>query len=1372
MKRILGLDLGTTSIGWAFVNEAENEDEESSIIKTGVRVVPLSTDEQINFEKGQSITINADRTLKRGMRRNLHRYKLRRKAIIEEMKSIGFIDENTPLSEDGKDTHSTYALRAKAVTKKISKADLARVLLMINKKRGYKSSRKANNQEEGQLIDGMAIAKRLNKENLTPGQLSYILLNEGNKMLPTYYRSDLQDEFDKIWDFQKQFYPESLTVAHKEALSELNKTATGHYFEKTINTPRSENKGKEKKLQEYQWRNEALSKQLTLPEVAYILTEINNQINQSSGYLDAISDRSKELYFNDLTVGQLQYNQLKNNPHASLRNQVFYRQDYMDEFDAIWKEQSKHYPELNEAIKHNLRNITIFYQRKLKSQKGLINICELEGVERMVKIDGEHKKKLVGPRVSPKSSPVFQQAKIWQNINNIVLKNEETKEIVELDDDLRELLFQHVNWKENMSSSQLINFLLKNSDLEKGDWKINLDKLEGNRTNAALFKIFEKITAIEGYDKLKFYNTNKELIENLKHCFTEIGINPNILEIDFSLSGNDFSKQPAYELWHLLYSYEDDNSPTGTDSLVAKLQENFGFKEEHAVLLKDVTFQQNYGNLSVRALRKIYPFLEEGKVYSDACSLAGYNHSRSLTDEENDKRELLDRLDILNKNALRNPVVEKILNQMIHVVNAVIDHPEMGKPDEIRVELARELKKTAKQRNELTKAITKATNDHIAFREKIKKEFGLPYVSRKDLIKYKLYLELKATGYRTLYSDTYIKPEELFTNKFDVEHIIPQSVMFDDSFSNKTLELRDVNLEKGNETAIEYCQGKGWEEGFKSRVEEVFSAKGVKYGKRRKLLMSKAEIPNQPLNRDLGNTAYISRKATEILQQLVRRKVVSTSGKITSKLRSDWELINVLQELNWDKYKALGLTYYDYNKKGKALPRIKDWTKRNDHRHHAMDAIAVAFTRPAFIQYLNNMHAKSEKSGEIYGIEKKYTYREKEGGRKFYKPFGEIREASKKHLAEILISHKAKNKVVTRNKNKIKRNGGFILQNTKTPRGRMHEDTYCGIIKVKSDKKLKLKTSFKLQQLPYIFNPTLKELIKEHLLKFNNDPKIAFSAKTLRNNAVIYKDSVIKEVDAFEDVMVVRKPISSDLKIEKVIDKGIRSILTKRLKDNNNDKKKAFSDLENNPIWLNKKKGISIKNVRIKFQFQNIKENVLHHKKNHLGEVIYDKSNNRIPKDYVNLGNNHHVAIYRDLQGKLHENVVSFYEAVERANQDLSIVDKDLNKDLGWKFLFTLKQNEMFVFPNDDFDPNNIDLKDTANKEILSKNLFRVQKISTKNYVFNHHLETQSVGGDTFKNKKELSEITYRFYQSEKYLEGAVKVRLNHLGEIVQIGEY
>lgn len=98
--------------------------------------------------------------------------------------------------------------------------------------------------------------------------------------------------------------------------------------------------------------------------------------------------------------------------------------------------------------------------------------------------------------------------------------------------------------------------------------------------------------------------------------------------------------------------------------------------------------------------------MKKGMEYSAACTEAGYRHSqRSLTKEEIESREYKDRLDILPKNTLRNPVVEKILNQMINVVNGVID--TYGKPDEIRVELARELKKNAAERQSMTEAINR-----------------------------------------------------------------------------------------------------------------------------------------------------------------------------------------------------------------------------------------------------------------------------------------------------------------------------------------------------------------------------------------------------------------------------------------------------------------------------------------------------------------------------------------------------------------------------------------------------------------------------------------------------------------------------------------
>ena len=153
MKRILGLDLGVSSIGWALVNEAENAEEKSSIVKLGVRVNPLTVDEQSNFEKGKSITTNAERTQKRGMRRSLQRYKLRRAELIRKLLEAGIIKHDSILYENGnRTTFETYRLRAKAAVEEISLEEFARVLIMINKKRGYKSNRKAKGEEEGHWL--------------------------------------------------------------------------------------------------------------------------------------------------------------------------------------------------------------------------------------------------------------------------------------------------------------------------------------------------------------------------------------------------------------------------------------------------------------------------------------------------------------------------------------------------------------------------------------------------------------------------------------------------------------------------------------------------------------------------------------------------------------------------------------------------------------------------------------------------------------------------------------------------------------------------------------------------------------------------------------------------------------------------------------------------------------------------------------------------------------------------------------------------------------------------------------------------------------------------------------------------------------------
>ena len=1462
MKKILGLDLGTNSIGWALVNEAENENEKSSIIMLGVRVNPLTVDEQKNFEKGKSITTNADRTMKRGKRRNLQRYKLRRENLIEILKENGFITDEPILSENGNyTTFETYRLRAKAVTEEITLEQFARVLLMINKKRGYKSNRKAKGaEEEGVLIDGMEVAKLLYEKDLTPGQYCLQLMEQGKKQLPEFYRSDLQEEFNRIWAKQQEFYSEILTDKLKENLREKSEKATWTICKEPFNIvgiPRT-TKGEELKKENFAWRTKALSEKLDLESLAVVLQKINGQINNSSGYLGAISDRSKELYFNKQTVGQYQMAVLAQNPNASLKNMVFYRQDYLDEFNIIWEKQAEfHKKELTEELKKEIRDVIIFYQRRLKSQKGLIGFCEFESRQIEVEIDGKKKIKTVGSRVIPRSSPLFQEFKIWQTLNNLevsgkgrkskkkkehslsLFTNQEDPLLIygkrELYQEEKELLATELSIKEKLTKSDILKLLFDNPQ----ELDLNFKEVQGNLTQAKLFAAYRDIIEQTGHI-LDLKKSASEILENVEQIFSGLGYNTDIIR--FNSDTDNLDNDPMYKLWHLLYSFEGDNSKTGNENLINKITNLYGFEKEYAAILANITFQDDYGSLSAKAIRKIFPYLKEGNKYDISCEYAGYRHSASsLTKEELENMIYKDRLEILPKNSLRNPVVEKILNQMVHVVNAIIADPQLGKPDEIRIELARELKKNAKERQELTKSIEESTRMHKQYREILSKPpFNLTYISRNDIIRYKLYEELKDNGYHTLYSNTYISPTTLFSGDFDVEHIIPQSRLFDDSFSNKTLELRSINIEKGNATACDFVKEKYGEtnnensmENYLNRIEKLYKTGVLSRAKYNKLKMQEKDIPSGFIERDIRNTQYIAKYAKTMLSDLVK-VVVSTTGAITDRLREDWQLIDVMKELNWEKYKNLGLTTEFTNEEGYRIRQINDWTKRNDHRHHAMDALTVAFTKRQFIQYLNNLNARRTDKNQsisnteeeeydnfaittedmllntrdVLGIEKNYLYRDHRNKLRFYPPIplNDFRAEAKYHLENTLISIKAKNKVTTQNINFTKRKRGVNKKTQQTPRGQLHLETVYGSQKQYVVKEESVNAKFDAEKIATVSKPAYREALLRRLQEFDNDPKKAFTGKNSLTKNPIWLNKLqtaqvpekVKTI-SFETAYTIRKEISPDLKLDKVIDLGIRRILENRLKEFRNDAKKAFSNLDENPIRPNKEKGIAIKRVTIS-GISNAE--ALHDKRDKEGNLILDKNGKPQPVDFVNTGNNHHVAVYRkpvldknwnhaeDENGnkkyELEENVVSFYEAVSRRNLGLPVIDKAYKASEGWQFLFSMKQNEYFVFPRTEkvekideetgeiteeeivvFDPNDIDLLNPDNYKLISPNLFRVQKFSFKNYVFRHHLET------TIKDTSSvLKGITWTDFRSSKGLDKIVKVRVNHIGKIVSVGEY
>lgn len=1410
MKKVLGLDLGTTSIGWAYVHEAESDKEQSAIIEVGVRVNPLSTDEQNDFINGKSITTNAPRRLKRGMRRNLQRYKLRRSQLIALLLKHGIITEDTILYEHGKDTtYETLRLRASAAYERIELEQLGRVLLSINRKRGYRSNRKINNGDEGALIDGMDLARELYEQKLTPGQWLYKHLEAGSlRGKPEFYRSDLVQELKLIWQNQKVYYPEVLTDGLYKSIQGKGQKETTSQLIKHSQVEPAPNTGNQqvKRHRTLRLRAEAVTQQIPLSELWLVIAEINKSIASSSGYLGAISDRSKTLYFNRQTVGQYLYAQILQNPHTPLRGRVFYRQDYLNEFEQIWETQRQYHPELTPDLKAEVRDVVIFYQRKLRSQKSLINICELEGQIKEVqclddsgrKIGTCTKLKTIGPRVAPRSSPIFQEFKIWQTLGNVLIrpkgsrKRKESQEhgISPLSLEEKKRLFQELNIKGSLKASEALDLLGYSSK----EWEVNYKLLEGNVTNASIYKAYLQIAELEGCDLEQYLGISKEdwsmcditrpardIIEILHHYFERLGIEVGLLSFDALLEKQAFVRQPSYALWHLLYSYEDDSSPTGNDTLYRLLGEKYGFAPEHCRLLGSIALLPDYSNLSTKALRKLLPYMPEYK-YSEACAKIGYQHSEeSITKEQNLARPLKDQLSVLPKGSLRQPVVEKILNQLINLLNQLTDkyslRDEAGNIvevfhfDEIRIELARELKKSAKERNQQASENNKNEKHRKEIIEILKRNFGIHNPSSNDILRYRLYEEIERNSGHEFYRNQYIAREQLFSSEIDIEHIIPKARLFDDSFANKTLAYKQDNRQKSDRTAFDYISQDYSEEleQYIARINDLKTRKVISEGKAQRLLKSASEIGDGFIERDLRTTQYISRKAREILLDITR-SVVATSGQITSRLRQDWGLINIMKELNIDKYRALGYTESIQRRGDTTIEVIKDWTKRNDHRHHAMDALTVAFTKRSHIQYLNHLNAHYEErkaeqaegetaSEQLVDLSSKI---DKDGRKKdlFKLPMPNFRHEAKQHLERILISHKTKNKVVTTNHNKVR--GSDKVQVCLTPRGELHQETIYGKRRWLNSKPRLINKKLTQEQVDLISSPEIRRIIKEHIASYPSI-EVALDSKTLKKHPILYKGEPLTEVLCYDEIFTIRKPITPDLKIEQVLDSGAKAALTKRLEEYGGNAKLAFSNLESNPIWLNKSQGICLKRVTIKARPKSLE--ALHAKRTASGAPILDEQGQTIPIDYVANSGNHHCAIYRDDKGKLHDTPVSLMEAVARANASMDIIDKAYNRDLGWEFLFTIKQNEMFVFANPEtgFSPLEIDLLDPKNKELISPNLYRVQSSSQGDYFFRHHLETgvtNNIQGLTFKR---ISTST---------LKECVKVRLNHLGDIIHVGEY
>lgn len=1171
-------------------------------------------------------------------------------------------------------------------------------------------------------------------------------------------------------------------------------------------------------LELYGLRSKAASEQISLSELGRLLLHLNQRRGYRHGaegdadkkqrdWVETINNRYLQIKGKQ-TIGQFFYQELKEhietNKYYRIKEQIFPREAYINEFNTIWETQQKSYQEvLTEDLKLKIRDEIIYYQRPLKSQKGLVSVCEFEGF--IVKYnDGKAGKEIfAGPKVSPRSSPLFQLSKIWESINSITIKRitSDGKKHPTLNiSPFKEKIFEYLNKNVLLSEADLFQILgISKRDGFYSDANVRKKGIQGNLTLAAISK------SLEGYEKIEDFIRFEIKTEQGNHLNKSTG---EIIPIE-QVSA-ECEREPLYQLWHTCYSIKEK------EERIKALIKRFNFPDKYAHALAKIDFAAgNFSNKSAKAIRKVLPNLMKGHVYSVAMELVGYNHSFSETVQDKKNRELKDKLSLLPKNALRQPIVEKILNQMINLVNSLIE--EFGKPDEIRVELARELKQSKEERNDFFRAINQRTQQSQKISERLQSEYGVK-ANRKNIEKWRLWHEVHG---RCLYCNKQITVDQFLKGiESDVEHIIPRAVFFDDSFANKTISHIRCNSTKGNATAFDFMNANGADvlnnylqtinglfkndRSDKAKTDEGVHCLTGKISKSKfnRLQWRKEDIPEDFINRQLQETRYIARKAKQTLNK-VCREVNSTSGNITEKLRKLWGWEDVLMNIALPKFRKQGLTEeitIGLNGHSRSKEIIPHWSKRDDHRHHAIDALTVACTKQGFIQRLNTLnseHTRNEILAEIKGKEYSQKLTSLEKTLVDNRPFttAQVQEV----VEGILVSYKAGKKVATIGKRKIKKNGKkeVVQEGIIVPRGALSEQSVYGKIKTiakdfkKNEiKKFPVKDIFENPHL--IFKSKIKILVEERLNQFDGDAKKALAS--LKKDPIFLdadKKVELKFGTLYAEEIVIKYPITTIAAkdVDYIIDEKVKELVRSRLQQFNNKEKEAFKEI----LWYNEEKQIPILSVRC---FTGLKAVELVKKDEHGKDI-----------GFVLTKNNHHIALYKNENEDLVELPATFWHCVERKSffihhftreerdhiQENTIIKKPelvwdkihslpdntfsesfLQKlpDPRWKLITSMQRNEMFVIglkEEELFDAIKVN-----DYKLINQFLFRVQKIAESYYNFRLHNETKV--DDKYDGKKDetLSIKLGKALRIQSILawiqRNPIKVRVNNLGKIVKVG--
>lgn len=883
MTKILGLDLGTNSIGWALI-------ENNIILGLGSRVFPEGV-VNLGEGEGRETSKNASRTEDRGIRRQIFRRRLRKRYLLKELAKYNLCPISSNLIKDwngseifkNKDLQdwlklNPYLLREKAINKEISLFEIGRIFYHMIQRRGFLS----NSRSAGADI----------------------------KESSTIFKGD--------------------TKIGKIGISE------------TL---------------------ESIKENKTL-----------------GSYLSSIYPKENEPFTAEL---------------ERIRNRYTTRQMYIDEFETIWNFQKQFHSTLNDTLKSIIggrkkegykEDGVLFHQRPLRSQKHLVGYCSFETKKTKCQI----------------SAIPFELFRIYQWLNTLSYDVNGVKQKIT-----------------TAEKEKIVTLLLSK---EKPSFK----------------EIRKAINKLEGFYQFNYKDTDKIVgsytISNLSN------------KKFFGKQWFNFSDKEQENIWHVLSFFDD------RDKLKEYAIKNWGFDEEKAIKISKFNLKEGYSNLSRKAINTILPFLQKGFMYDVAVGLAGvknvlgkdwetqqqfvldnvpeivrsnlkggyieplknmmknefnctdkqlkklYHHSSAI-----EISIILDKLPV-NINAdreiqkIKNPVVITALFEIRKLVNEIID--TYGKPTEIKVELARDLKASKKNRYETRRKQQTLEKENDRVKGELEK-LNLR-LNHTNILKYKLWEECNHT---CPFTGQIITISQLFTGEIQIEHIFPWSRSLNDSFNNKTLCYADENRAKGNKTPFEFysTQGDNKWEAIKLQALSCFKTKASYpncYNKFKHFVKQKHD--EDFISRQLNDTRYISKEAKNYLSKICTNVLVAP-GQMTATLRHHWGLNSILN-------------------------KDDDAKTRDDHRHHAIDALVMACSTRSHLQELSKRNR----------YHKNYELKD------FPDPWLNFRLDAEKAVEQILVSHKKHKSLLTIRTNSTKKNGIVHKNIGVAARGQLHKESVYG----------------------------------------------------------------------------------------------------------------------------------------------------------------------------------------------------------------------------------------------------------------------------------------------------------------------------------------